>query len=302
MKLNLLPAKSGRSSSGGGGSMWVGVAGGLVLIALGFAVGVGLWLVSEGQLKTARDEALALQQPAADAVATARAAEDQIASAAVIVTNQQLAAEMIAHNDDYIDLYNKVRRYIPSYYRVTSLTAQPLGTTSSVTIVGQLQTFTQYADLAIALWKIPGVINVTRGGYVLNDQFVPNLTEIDQVGRPIERDETPLPSDPLERMEALIARAAAEPQGFQNVGGFGSTDDTVARGAMPGWSTVTMNVVINDDIRTPDPRATLAANTAPATVGTTGAGFGTSPGGVPGAPLSPGGGRGPAGPVGRDDD
>lgn len=285
MKLNLLPTNVSKANTAAAGMIFGGL---LALVGAVGAVGGILW--SQNELRNAKDAAVAMQKPAADALATAQQAETQIAVATVITTNRQLAMEMIAHNEDYVALYNKVRNYIPAYYRVTNLSAAPVGEDAQVTVVGQLQTFSQYADLAIALWKIPGVLNVTRQGYVVNLPQVPPLTEGDQRGTPILPGEEPLPSDPLERLDALVARAAAAPQGFQNVGGFGSGDELNARGPMPGWSTVTMTILVDDDIRTPDPRATIAANTgggaaAPA------AGFGAAPGAA--API---GGRG------RDDD
>lgn len=285
MKLNLLPAKSSRS-----GSVWGGVAAGVVIALIGLVSAGFLVLVSEGAKNNAHDEAVASQKMAADAVATANVAEDQVAQAAVVVTNQQLASAMISHANVHPDLFNKVRAFVPSYYRLTSISAQPAGEQAVVTMTGQLQTFSQYADLAIALWKIPNIVSVSRAGYVIDSPRVPNLSEIDQRGLPIRPGESPLPTDSLEFMEAMIARANDAPVGYQNVGGFGSGDDLSARGAMPGWSTVTMTVILNENIRVPDPRATIAANRGPATPAVPTGGFSQVGGGRgPGGPVAPGG-------------
>lgn len=271
MKLNLLPtnvAKSGQSAT----ALIAGIAIGLLSIV---AAVLGI-VMSKGAMEAAKAEAQTHQQGAADALATANAAQDQIALATVITSNQKLAEAMDAHNGKVIDLFNKVRRYVPAYYRLDTIGAQPSGTQATVTMTGQLQSFTQYADLAIALWKIPGAINVTRQGYVVDTAQVPALTEADQTGAPIKADETPLPTDPLERMNALIARAAAAPQGFLNVSGYGSGDNLTAKGPMPGWSTVTMTVLIDENIQVPNPRATITAAGAAGPTGAPTAGFNTA--------------------------
>ncbi len=275
MKLNLLPttvARSGQSA----GMLILGIA----IAAVSVVASVFLMLWSQGNLNKAMEEAQSHQQGAAQALATANAAQTQIDMATVITTNQKLAVAMNEHNAKYPDLYNKVRRYVPSYYRLTSISAQPTGEQATITMVGQLQSFRQYADLAIAMWKVPGVTSVARAGYTLDPRQVPALTEADQIGTPIKGNEAPLPSDPLDRLQELVTRASASAQGFQNVGGFGGADDLTARGAMPGWSTVTMTIVINENIRTPNPRGTIAGSGGAAAGGVPGVGgFGGAGGG-----------------------
>lgn len=281
MKLNLLPTTVSKASASKGAAI-----GAVILGLLGVGAAVGMIFISNTALNTAREEAIVHQKPAADAVATAQQARVQMDSANTIIRNQMLSEAMLAHNDVYPDLYTEVMRYVPAYYRLTSLSATPAGETTVISMTGQLDTFSQYADLAIALWKIPDALDVARAGYVNDDKRVPNLSEGDQVGAPIGPSDSPLPSDPLQRLDALIARANSEPTGYLNVGGFGSTDTVSARGATPGYSTVSMTVTVQRDVRVPDPRATInSGGGAPAAGGFGGApqGFG---GGPVGAPLS----------------
>ncbi|MBX3114021.1 MAG: hypothetical protein KF836_05590 [Fimbriimonadaceae bacterium] len=275
MKLNLLPQSVSKA----------GAARGMIVVAaamaiLGILAAVFMTVTSEKMLADAKENAIAKQKLAADAKATSDQADAQIAAATIITKNQKLAEAMNAHNRKYVDLYRDVLRYVPAYYRLESIRATPTGPgTSSVTLVGYIDTFHQYADLAIALWKIPEAMTVTRAGYQIDDASVQPLTETDQVGTAIKPDETPLPSDPLARMDALIARAASEPRGFLNQGGFGTTDTNSPRGAMPGRSQVTMTVTMNRDIQTPDPRATIATGGGAPAPGGVAPGFGGVPGG-----------------------
>lgn len=294
MKLNLLPTEV--SKAGAAKAMWF-VAG---LIALaGVLASVGLSVVSAGNLATAKADAESKMAAAVNAAATAAQAETQMQAASVIIRNQALAEAMDAHNSKYVDLYRDVFRYVPSYFRLTSIQAQPVAEgQTAVTLTGQLETFRQYADLAVAMWKVPDVLNVTRQGYTVVDPVVPSLTETDQAGTAVRPGEAPLPSDPLERLDAMIARAASEPRGFQNVGGFGTADTIQPRGPLPNWSTVTISLVLGRDLRTPDPRATIGG-AAGGGAAVPGGGFGAPPMGFGGRPAGPPPGFGPGGGIGR---
>ncbi|MDK3156931.1 hypothetical protein QPK87_10115 [Kamptonema cortianum] len=266
MKLNLLP--SDVSKQGMAATAWVGA---ILLAVAGIASAVVMMTMSSAQLADAKQAAQGPNKAAADALATAKLAEDQIAKATIIDRSLKLSQAMDAHNRKYTDLYKDVMRYVPTYYRLTGMQAVPNGPEScTVTLTGQLETFRQYADLAISLWKVPDALNVQRAGYAVNLPRVPNLSETDQLGAPIRPSEAPLPSDSLERLDELIARAASEPTGYRNVGNFG-TPGQDTRGALPGWSTVTMTLVLGRNIQTPDPRATLG--------GGGGAGAGAAPAG-----------------------
>jgi Tfp pilus assembly protein PilN len=276
MKLNLLPTSV--SKAGAAKGMWF-VAGAVAL--LGILGMIGLTVMGQSALSSAKLDAESKMAKAANAKATADHAEAQIAEAAVINRNQKLSEAMIAHNRTYVDLYAKVLSHVPAYYRLDSISATPVSESSTtVTLTGYIQSFRQYADLSIALWKIPNATAVTRAGYQLNNAAVPALTEADQTGLPIKPGQSPLPTDPLERMNQMIANAASEPRGFLDEGNFGSAGST-AKGAMPGYSQVTMTVVLAEDIRTPDPRATIAAGGGAAAGATAPPnGFGAAPGSV----------------------
>lgn len=253
MKLNLLPtyvSKEGQSRTAIAAS---------VLIALG-SIGIALFLItsSAARLKAANEEVTRWQQPAADAYATSMEAEKIIAQATTPDRNLKLATAMNEHNNVYPNLYGEVMRYVPAFYRVSSMSAAPNGPNAAVvTLTGQIQSFQQYADIVLALLRIPDAVNVTRGGYTITDQFVPSLNETDQTGTPIRPGESNLPSDPMERMNEILSRAASEPSGFRDVNGYGT--EAPNKGPLPGWSTVTMQVVLNRNIQVPNPMATLRA-------------------------------------------
>lgn len=207
-----------------------------------------------------------------------------IAKATIIDRNLKLVRAMNEHNTDFTDLYRDVVEYIPSFYRINSLAAVSNGEVgATVTMSGVLQTSQQYADLMVALYRIPNINSVSRVGFTASDPYVPSIIESDQFGTPINPGEANLPSDPEQRMAAMIQRASGSTSGFQNVSNFGS--EVNPKGPMPGWSVVTVTLVIgNVDIRTPNPKATIDQQTA--------GGAGTGGPGAPGAGGTPGFGRG----------
>ncbi|MBX3111870.1 MAG: hypothetical protein KF857_07660 [Fimbriimonadaceae bacterium] len=277
MKLNLLPTHVATQSKA---PVFAGI--GAVAAVAAIAGAVFLKVASEADLRAAKEDLASSKQAAADALATANHADEIAKKGEVINSNLMLAKAMSKHNSTYVDLYEQVMQYIPDFYRVTSMTAQPAGeNAATVTLVGHLKTFRQYADVAFAFWRVPGVTNVQRAGYQLDDPVRQPITETDQVGSVVKPGEQPLPSDPIDKLDALIARASAEQQGYLGVGGFGQ--EGVTKESMPGWSTVTMVLTMQKDIRTPDPRASLG-----------GAGGGGTGGGIPGVGR-PGGPFGPPG-------
>lgn len=288
MKLNLLPSDVSKRGTAAG--MWVVSA----LLAVLSVAAAFLWIKSsQQQLADAKEAVKPVQKAAADAMATAKRAEDQIAMATVINRNQKLAEAMDKHNRAYVDLYREVLRYVPGYFRLTSISAGPTGEgTSSVTLTGQLETFSQYADLAIAMWKVPDVTQVVRAGYGIDEPAVTGLNEADQRGSFVRPGESPLPTDPLERLDAMVAQAGSAPTGYQSVSSFGSATPDM-RGPMPGWSTVTMTLQIKREMRTPDPQATLSTGGGAPTGATPGSGgFGQLPASGGGARAGAGAGAG----------
>ncbi|MCC6403618.1 MAG: hypothetical protein IT207_06365 [Fimbriimonadaceae bacterium] len=259
MKLNLLPTSISKE-----GQHKAAIFGSAALALLGIAAAVGMTLYGKQQLKAATDEAAAWKPLADRALATSQKADEVMAKSVYIDRNLKLAKAMQEHSAVYPGLYDEVLRYMPSWFRVNSITARPVdATTCNVQITGTLQKAEQYSDIMLALLQIPGAVNVSRNGFVEGRMFVPNLIESDQLGLPIRPGDSNLPSDPYDRHEERIARAAAEPQGFLDSGGFGrpEVDD---RGAMPGWSLVGLAVTLQRNIQVPDPRATLVAQGAAA--------------------------------------
>ena len=223
---------------------------------------------------TAREDAAGPK--AQQAVDVANKADTVLTTAQGPLLNLRLAQAMNAHNSVYPAFYDKLLPYIPAYFRLTSLTATPVDANSStVTMQGTLGSFEQYADVMLAMLRIPGAQSVSRAGYQLQDKFIPPLTRDDQTGRMIEQGKTNLPDDPIERLNTMIANAGETH--FTGTGGFGTTDFPKVRGAMPGESLVTIQVVVTQNLLTPNPRATLSSGAfgaaAPANAG------GAAPGG-----------------------
>ncbi|MBS1723522.1 MAG: hypothetical protein JSS66_11275 [Armatimonadetes bacterium] len=282
MKLNLLPtyvSKEGQSKVA-----WL-VAGVMIIGSIAGGLFAIMW--SNGELSAAKQRVDDVRPLYEKALATSKRADDIMASSVVIDRNLKLSQAMMAHNSVYPDLYREVLSYAPSFFRVNSIQAAPAGEQTTVTMQGVLQTYQQYADVMLAMLRIPGATNVTRAGFTDIRPTVPGLNEQDQIGSPVKPGAGNLPSNPQARMEELIARANQEPTGFLNVGGFGDPDAT-QKGAMPNWSPVTITVTLARNIQTPNPRATLTsqggANTAPS-------GSGSPSGGGP-APSGPTGGGG----------
>jgi len=270
MKLNLLPTTISKE-----GQQKTAVILSILLAALGIAACVGMILISKGRLDSERAKAQEIQPQAEQAVRTAEEADQIIQKGTGIQRNSFLAKAMMDHNSVYPNLYREVLSYVPKFFRVTSISAAPVNeSTCTVTMTGVIQTYEQYANLMLALLRIPTATNVTRSGYQNVDRYVPNISEEDQIGIPIRPGESRLPSNPLERLDQMIAANATPNTGFDNVGGFGAAG-IGQKGAMPNWSEINVTVtlisgdvngkMVSRDIRTPDPRATLAQQTgAPA--------------------------------------
>jgi hypothetical protein len=289
MKLNLLPTYVGKANTA---KVMTVVS---VLVALaGCAAAVGMIFVSNNNLRQARQEAEELIPQHQQVVALAKSADTIMNTARPIILNINLAEAMQKHSTVYPDLYDEVRRYIPGFFRVTNMDATPNGPdTCTVEIQGVLQTQQQYADLMLALLRIPGAQGVTRSGYQPVNKIIPNLVEEDQVGLPILRGEDNIPSDPQARLEYMIGQGSVS--GFDSTGNFGLVDEPT-REAMPNWSLVTVTVVLPRAIQTPDPRATLSG--AAALIGSTGT---PAPSPTPGPAPTPTSGR-PEGQRGPEDE
>lgn len=279
MKLNLLPADVSKRSLIGlaiGASALMAIASILAMIFM--------WTFSGQQVARAKERVDQLTPDYNNVLKRAEEADTIIAQVTDIDRNLQLANAMQAHNGKYTRLYNEIFGYLPSWFRLTSISAQAQAeNVSTVTITGVVQTYQQYADMNLALLRIPDVQTVGRSGFSLQGARRPALNEADQLGTPIRPGESQLPSDPQARFDALIERANSAPSGFQNTGEFGTATPDAQRGAMPGWSAVTYVLTMARDLRVPNPTDTLRAGGAAPNAGSAAPG-GAAPGMPTGAP------------------
>lgn len=296
MKLNLLPTHAAKGK--GSGFAWI-VCIIMIVVSAGLAFMMGQTSQKKIEFWTQKAEEI---KPSYDAaVAVSGYAQNVVDNSKGVIINAALAKEMLAHNSAYPAFYDKLRPYIPGFFRINQMSATPVtADTVSVTLRGVIQTREQYANIMLAFNRIPDVQTVTRSGYTIVDQYIPNLIQTDQTGRPITMQESNVPDDPMQRLQFYIARGSLS--GYQQVGNFGSGQPGY-RGAMPKWSEITISLVMPGKLQAPDPKGTLnAASTGSAPTGTAtggGSGFGGPMGGAPmglqGAPPMGGGARGSGG-------
>ncbi len=269
MKLNLLPTTEKKSRAGRTAAV---VAALIVLSSIGGYA--ALTFIPKAKLETSKQGIHDLEQEVANADATSKSADTIIAQAADVIRNAQLAQAMIDHNGVYPKLYDDIKRYIPPYYRLQTITATPISATESqVTLVGTLSGYQRYADLMLALMRFKDATTISRTGYQFDDPQVPALVEGDQVGKIRKVNEAPVPDDGLERLAYFQAQAAAAPTGYLATGAYGSGTNE-QRGPLPSASVVQIVMVVARNLQVP-----LALDTL-RTGGGTGGGAG-----VPGAPL-----------------
>lgn len=296
MKLNLVPATVKK-----GAAMRTMVVLSVLMVLLS-ALATAFMAYSSGQtLAKAKEDAENARPNAVDAVATAKYAQAILDASKGVTTNLMLATEMSAHNSKYTRFYTKVMPYVPSFYRLTSISVDPISETSCrLNMVGVIQTAQQYADLSLALLRIPGARAISRAGFTAENDNVPPLTAEDQNARVVPAGGIALPDDPVERMEAIAARGSELTTGFENIGNFGSATES-ARGAMNRWSQVAVGVLLempagqqlpagwDFNFLTPNPTDTLNGVAQFNSAGLAAAGTGAPGGGVN---PPPGGGRG----------
>jgi hypothetical protein len=256
MKLNLVPTSASRGAGARNGIILA-----VILVAAAVFMSAGLRQKSAQALSAAKDDVTKNVDTAAKAKTTGDEADTIIVRAQGPLLNLQLANAMDQHNDVYPKFYDSVIKYIPNYFRINSLRATPLdGNSCTVTMTGVVASFQQYANLMLALLRIPGAQAVSRSGYQVNDMFVPNLIKDDQVGRAIMPGKPRLPENPVDRLDLLISSAGSTT--FAGVGGFGSLDEPRVRGASPTESNIAVAVVLTQNLLTPNPRATLSGAAA----------------------------------------
>jgi len=293
MKLNLVPTHVAKEKASGGAIFVM-----LLLIAVGVVGAVFMVSYSGSQLSDAKSK----EKDALDKASQVKTISDQadtlmgLPKTHAVVRNLNLYDAMQSHSAAYPNLYDTLRPYVPSYYRVTSMAASPGGPdTCVVTLTGVLTTYQQYADLGLAFMRVPGAQGYSPSGYQITDQYVPNLTPQDMKGRPIHPGDANVPDDELTRLAYLQQQGTVTR--YTGDGGFGDPDQTT-KGAMPNASVVTITITLKSDpkhnygIQTPDPRTTLSSAAAAAATSSTGTG---SPGAF-GAPPPPQGTSTPAPP------
>jgi len=287
MKLNLLPTTVSKGKQAQSAVIFS------VLIALaGIALGGWLSVSSQHELDAAKADQLASVDPAAAAYKKSTDADTILAGekSVDLIKNANLAEAMIKHNDVYPDLYEGVKPYIPSFFRINSLSASSSGENSNITMIGTIDTYQQYADLMLAFSRYPGLLSISRSGYIDRSVFVPNINTVDEVGRPRREDEAPIPDDKLLRLAYFQSNVRQE--SYTGEGNFGTGTDST-KGAMPEASLITVVLTVKKDLRVPEPRQTLGAGGASAGGAAGPMGGMGGPGGGMGGPVAGGPGGGP---------
>lgn len=239
MKLNLVPATAKK-----GAAMKTMVVLSIIAILLSALATAFMAFTSSSMLAQAKADAEAARPNALAAVAYASRANEILEKSKGITTNLTLAQEMNAHNSKYTRFYRQVLPYVPSFFRVNSVSVDPIDASSCrLNMTGVLMTAQQYADLSLALLRIPGARAISRAGFVAQWDDVPALTAEDQRNRLVKAGQIPLPEDPVARMEAVSAWGTEQTTGFANVGNFGSATES-ARGAMTNWSQIAVSVLL----------------------------------------------------------
>ena len=252
MKLNLLP-----TYVGSGRQLLVGIIIGLILLLGSSAMSVMMVADSTKQLQKVKDQANSYDKPVSDAIAYAAKADEVVAPLRDIVRNINLADAMNKHNPVFPAFYDSMFPYIPGFFRITNIDARPNdASTVTLTMTGVIKTHQQYIDLMLALLRIPGATTVSRSGFTPAEPFLPPISEDDQHPSLRKPDEAPLPKDPLDRLNAMIARGGVS--GYKNQGNFGDAEPG-PRGPMPNYQIVTVTVQVPGNLTTPNPRAALAA-------------------------------------------
>lgn len=137
----------------------------LLLVLLNFAAAWVLKTNTSNQLAALKEEQTLKEQEADKVRRTAAQADEIISSAKIVLTNTALVGQIESANIAYPDLYDEVKEYVPSFFRIRSLTASSGGENATVVIQGYLRTFQQYSDMMIALLRFPGAVSVGRSGF-----------------------------------------------------------------------------------------------------------------------------------------
>ena len=262
MKLNLLPTYVGK-----GKQLTVAIVFGVMLMAA--CAGLTSVMISDAHqdLAEAKTKATQYDKSIDDAIAYSGKAEEIITPLTTVVRNINLGNAMLDHSHVYPDFYNKMRPYIPDFFRITNEQATPTDNqTVTFRVTGELKSQEQYRDLMLALLRIPGAKTVTRSGFTPKFAILPGVTEQDQSPVAPKPGEAALPKDQLERMNALIASGAEK--AFTPAKGYGG--DPGERGPTPEEQEITATILLQDpqyNLLTPDPSATLGVGSTTAAGG-----------------------------------
>lgn len=293
MKLNLVPqtVSKGRQTRGF-------VVIGVICVIASIAGAFLMTTTATKQLGDAQTAVDGAKSNYLNALATVDQANNTIAGAQGVIRDANLAQAMLDHSASYPDLYDSLMPYIPSFFRVSSMSAQSTSGTCTVTLVGTLRSYQQYGDLILALmrWhdpkdpKTPLVTGISRSGYDYERPIVPGLTPEDPEGRVHKPGAAPIPKDQLQRL-AYYQGQNLQDAGYQGYGNYGSgAIDT--KGAAPGESQITIVMNVNKNIQTPSVEDTLNGAGSGAAAPSLGLpGGGGMPGGPGGMGMPPGMGR-----------
>jgi hypothetical protein len=255
VKLNLLPKTVDTS-----GRAKFALFGGLLVFIGSLLAAFAMAKISQDQLSKVTEKIEEIKPNYAKVVAVAAEADTMMAAPQVkqVVVNAALAKAMIESNRVYPDFYDGVKGYIPAFFRITQMSASPVDDkNATLSLTGTVRNAQEYADLMLALLRIPGATSVSRAGFQAEDVVVPALSENDQSGKPRKESEAPIPDDPLERLQYFTDQSV--PTGYLNSGNFGITEPGTVKTIRPGESLISVVVVVPKDLRVPNPRATITA-------------------------------------------
>ncbi len=161
MKLNLLPKTVSKSVA----SKMAFVAM-LILVVLSLVGAFALNRSYNSDLQVLQEEATAKRAIADKVVQASKEADVIMAEARIVLTNMALVEAIKDATNAYPDLYDELREYVPSWFRVRTINASSTdGNNSTVEIDGYLRTFQQYSDVMIALLRHPDVVMIGRSGF-----------------------------------------------------------------------------------------------------------------------------------------
>lgn len=258
MKLNLVPTYVGK-----GRQLAVAIVFGAMLFAI--SIGITTVMISDAnrQLAKVKEQAQQFDQPVQAAIDYSNQAQPILTNLHDVVRNINLAQAMQKHNSVYPDFYASIFPYIPDFFRVVNIQANPKDDHSvTLRITGELKGQEQYRDLMLAMLRIKGAQTVTRTPYAPDFSLLPGVTADNQNPVTPPLDSRALPTDPLDRLDFEIASGREVPFTPKGYGG-----EPGPRGPMPGYQEITVTIDLVDasyNLMTPNPSATLG------TGGTTG--------------------------------